>query len=63
MTDFKVFDSIETASVALAGQIAERLESAVAQRGQDSLVVSGGRQRERARVEFQGRRRLFHTIW
>ncbi len=42
MTEFKVFDSIETASVALAGHIAERLESAVAQRGQASLVVSGG---------------------
>ena len=42
MTEFKVFDSIETASVALAGHIAERLEIAVAQRGNASIVVSGG---------------------
>jgi 6-phosphogluconolactonase len=42
MTEFKVFESIETASVALAGHIAKRLEIAVTQRGSAAIVVSGG---------------------
>ncbi len=40
--EFKVFDSIEAASVALAEHIAGRLASAVAKRGEASLIVSGG---------------------
>lgn len=42
MAEFKVFESKEAASAALAGQIAGRLESAVAQRGEATLIVSGG---------------------
>lgn len=42
MTEFKVFDSKEAVSVALADHIAGRLETAVAQRGEASIVVSGG---------------------
>lgn len=40
--EFKIFDSIDAASVALAEHIAGRLESAVAKRGEASLIVSGG---------------------
>ena len=40
--DFKVFDSKKAAAVALAEHIADRLESAVTQRGEASLIVSGG---------------------
>jgi len=42
MVEFKVFDSIAAASAELAKHIAQRLESAVAQRGSASFVVSGG---------------------
>jgi 6-phosphogluconolactonase len=42
MTELKAFDSIEAASVALADHIAGRLEVAVEQRGEASLIVSGG---------------------
>lgn len=42
MAEFKVFQSKEAASVALAEHIAWRLESAVAKRGVATLIVSGG---------------------
>ncbi len=42
MIEFKVFDSKDAASAALADHIAKRLKSAVAQRGSASIVVSGG---------------------
>lgn len=42
MTEFKAFDSVEAASTALADHIAGCLDSAVAQRGSASIVVSGG---------------------
>ena len=42
MTEFKVFGSKAAASAALADHIAKRLESAVAQRGNATIVVSGG---------------------
>ncbi len=40
--EFKTFDSIDAASVALARHIAGRLESAVARRGEATMIVSGG---------------------
>ena len=42
MIEFKIFDSKEAASVALAEHIAGRLESAVAQRGEATMIASGG---------------------
>ncbi len=42
MIEFKIFDSKEAASVALAEHIARRLESAVANQGEATMIVSGG---------------------
>ena len=42
MIEFKIFDSKEAASVALAEHIAGRLESAVAKRGEATMIASGG---------------------
>ena len=42
MIEFKIFDSKEAASVALAEHIAGWLESAVAQRGEATMIASGG---------------------
>ena len=42
LLEFKIFDSKKAASVALAGHIAGQLETAVIQRDEASIVVSGG---------------------
>jgi len=42
LAEFKIFDSKEAASVALAEHIAGRLKSAVAKQGEATMIVSGG---------------------
>ncbi len=59
MHNFIAFDSIEKASGALAGHIAARLEAAIRQRGEASIVVCGGTSPQ---ATFQALRR-YKLVW